>query len=286
MAAPLRSSPLAMDDPPRIAPQPLWESLREGWTDLDAGLRRWDYWALLGWYDILQRYRRSTLGPLWLTLSMGVTIMALGVVYSALFQLDVVVYLPFLTIGFIIWAFVSSQFIEGGQTFIQAEGLIRQVRLPYSIHVFRTVWRGIIVLTHNAVVYVAVAFWFGLPVGWVTLLVIPGLAFLVLNALWISAAFGLLCARFRDVPPIATSIVQLAFFVTPVIWKPELLADRHPLLLLANPFHHAIELVRGPLLGYAPSTLSWAVTGGIGIAGCLLAVAAIGRFARRVPFWF
>jgi hypothetical protein len=42
--------------------------------DAMTGLSLWPLWTRLGWYDILKRYRRSVLGPFWLTASMGIMI--------------------------------------------------------------------------------------------------------------------------------------------------------------------------------------------------------------------
>ena len=50
------------------------------------GLALWPLWVRLGWNDILQRYRRSMLGPFWLTASMAIMVIALGVLYAELFN--------------------------------------------------------------------------------------------------------------------------------------------------------------------------------------------------------
>jgi lipopolysaccharide transport system permease protein len=44
---------------------------RNAWTDWWEGSRRVDIWWTLAWFDIVLRYRRSLLGPIWLTLSMA-----------------------------------------------------------------------------------------------------------------------------------------------------------------------------------------------------------------------
>ena len=50
--------------------------------DLIEGLARWELWSTLGWHDIRQRYRRSIVGPFWLTLSMGVMVAGLAYLYA------------------------------------------------------------------------------------------------------------------------------------------------------------------------------------------------------------
>ena len=123
-------------------------------ADLGDGLRRWELWGTLGWHDIRQRYRRSTLGPFWLTISMGVMVGTLGFVYAELFGHTLADYLPHLALGLIAWSFISTPILDGCNIFIGSEGVIRQLRAPLSVHVFRLLWRNLIILAHNMVIYV------------------------------------------------------------------------------------------------------------------------------------
>ena len=245
--------------------------------DVVEGACAFRLWGMLGWQDVRQRYRRSTLGPFWLTISMGALVGGLGVLYAGLFRMDVADYLPFVAAGLIIWGLLSGLITEGCAAFIGAEGIIKQVNLPLSVHVYRVVWRNLIVFAHNVAIYVAAAVIFSIQPGWTGLLVLPGLALLCLNGVWMGLLFGLVSARFRDVPQIAASVVQVAFFLTPIIWKPELLPDRTFVLDL-NPFFHLVELVRAPLLGQAPGLVSWLAAAGITLGGWLVTLLMYRRY--------
>jgi ABC-2 type transport system permease protein/lipopolysaccharide transport system permease protein len=50
------------------------EDLQKAWRDILAGWQRRELWTTLGLHDVRQRYRRSTLGPFWITISMGVMV--------------------------------------------------------------------------------------------------------------------------------------------------------------------------------------------------------------------
>src|SRR4051812_1721789 len=76
--------------------------------DILGGLAAWRLWSMLGWLDIRQRYRRSMLGAFWLTISMGVMVMALGTLYSSLFKVEINEFLPFIAAGLTIWGFLST----------------------------------------------------------------------------------------------------------------------------------------------------------------------------------
>lgn len=63
-------------------------TLSAAWSDLKRGFAQRELWLALGWQDIKQRYRRSTLGPLWITISRAVMAIALALLYSQLFGID------------------------------------------------------------------------------------------------------------------------------------------------------------------------------------------------------
>ena len=54
--------------------------------DIIAGLRAYELWTTIGWHDIRQRYRRSVVGPFWITISMAAMIVGLSYLYSGLFR--------------------------------------------------------------------------------------------------------------------------------------------------------------------------------------------------------
>ena len=128
-----------------------------------------------GWTDILQRYRRSLLGPFWITLSAGAMIGGIGLLYSQLLKQPTADYLPFLAAGLITWFFISAVINEGCSVFIGAEHMIKQVRLPFTVHVLRVVFRNLVILLHNLLVLVPVYLWSGKAVGWGVLLALPAI---------------------------------------------------------------------------------------------------------------
>ncbi|GAA4246891.1 ABC transporter permease [Azospirillum formosense] len=254
------------------------------WDDLREGAMRWRLWSRLGWHDIRKRYRRSVLGPFWLTLSMAVMVASLGLIYGTLFRLDLEGYLPFLAVGLATWTFIASFLNEGCISFIELEPLIKNVRIPMSLHILRALWRNLIIYGHNIVIFAVVAAIFGIWPGATGLLAVAGLALLLVNAGWIMLLLGMICTRFRDVPPIIASVIQLLFFVTPVMWKPELLGDRRYLMVL-NPFYHLLEVIRAPLLGHAPGWESWVAGLLFAAVGWAFTFACFARFRKRIAYW-
>ena len=270
--------------PVPVSPLPAASQVAAALFDLGKGARSLHLWGLLGWQDVRRRYRRSMIGPFWLTISMGVLVAVLSVLYGALLKVEIADYAPFLALGFIIWTLISGFINEGCSAFTDAGSIIKQVDLPLSVHVYRVVWRNLLIFFHNAAIFVVVAIIFSIRPGWTGLLVVPGLVLLCLNGVWMGLLFGLISARFRDVPPVMDSIVRIAFFVTPIIWMPELLPGR-AVLLDFNPFFHYVELVRAPLLGQAPQLVSWITVLGMTLGGWLVTLDMFRNYRRRVAYW-
>ncbi len=256
----------------------------DGLIDLWKALANWKLWGLVGWLEVSQRYRRSVIGPFWITLSLGVTVLGLGLVYSALFRQTASDYIPYLATGLIAWGFISALLIEGCATFIAAEGRIKMLPMPLSVHVYQVVWRNFIILAHNSIVYIAVMLYFGINPGFATIFAILGIAIVVINGVGFALTLGILSARFRDIPIMIANGVQLVFFVTPILWKPEALTSREWIYRF-NPFHYLIEIIRSPLLGTVPPLQDWAIVLLFTAANLAVGIVMFGRFHRRIAYW-
>jgi lipopolysaccharide transport system permease protein len=241
---------------------------------------------MLGWQDIKQAYRRSAIGQFWITLGMAVQITAMGIVFGAIFGAQDKDYVPFLAVSVVIWTFITTTINDGAKAFISSEELIRQLRLPSIVYVLRVVWRNIIVFGHNALLLPVVLILFSVNVGPDLFWLVPGLLILIANLTWIVALIGLVSARFRDLPLIVSSILTIAFFITPVMWYPELLPpDRAHVLLGLNPFYHLLQIVRLPLLGGAPTFENWILSASLLVVGVATTHWALSRFSKQIPFW-
>lgn len=259
--------------------------------DLARGWGQYELWLQLGWQDIKQRYRRSTLGPLWITIATGVMALALGLLYSMLFQISVREFLPHVTVGFIVWGFISGCIKDGSNVFIENEGLINQLPSALSVHVYRLVWRQILFFAHNMVIWLILVLVFRLDLGWKALLFVPGFALLVLNGVWVTMLFGIVATRFRDVAPLLEALVQLLFYVTPIVWTTETLkqqggdvAQRARIAEL-NPLYHYLEIVRAPLIGKDVAAYHWWIVLAFTVVGLLVALVVMRQWRYRVPYW-
>ena len=299
-----------------VSPTSDSRTFARAFADIKAGFQARELWGHLGWQDIKQRYRRSVIGPFWITITQAVIALGLGLLYSQLFKVPVEVFLPYISTGFILWGFISGCLAEGMETFIANEGLIKQLPAPLSVYMLRTVWRQTLLLAHNLIVYVAVlAIFFtaldhqyslgskdGLCVNgaychpglsWTMLLAIPGFVLLALNAGWVTLLLGIISTRFRDIPQVINSLIQLLFYGTPIVWPVDQLlaggarenASWALPIIQMNPLYHFMQVVRAPLLGQSFTPGNWIVVGSITIVGWALALVAMRNYRARVSYW-
>ena len=242
------------------------------------------FWGL-AMQDIKQRYRRSMLGPLWITASTGVMVGAMGPLYGLLLGQSVGSYTQYLAISIVLWMFISTTVNEAGNVFVGSENFIKQVYMPLSVFVYRMLARNLIMMAHNLLVVLLVLLVLP-PAHFHTLWIVPlGFILVVANLTWIVFLLGLLGTRFRDIPQIVINLVQVAFFMSPIIWRADMLGPNAKFLADFNPLYHFMEIVRAPLLGEAVRGISWLVSFGLLLVGGVTTFLAFARLRWRVPYW-
>ncbi len=253
-------------------------------ADIFAALKTYELWLYWSFQDVRLRYRRSLIGPFWITISMGIFIAALGFVYSKLFNTDVQEYLPFLAAGFITWTYISGLMLEAPNLYITEAHFIKDMRINLFILIYKLIMRHLITFAHNIVIMVGIYFMFSLPPSLNILLAIPGLCLVTLNLIAITTIISILAARFRDLIPINQSVIQVLFFVTPIFWFPRLLPNDSWVVTI-NPFANYLDLVRAPLLGQLPDINSWYSAGITLLILSIIATILYYKKAHRVAYW-
>jgi lipopolysaccharide transport system permease protein len=243
--------------------------------------------GMLAWQDILQAYRRSAIGPFWLTIGMGVQILTMGFVFGLIFKADIQVFIPFLAVSLILWGLIASTLNDGCISFISAEVMIKQLNLPHIVYVFRAVLKNFFTTAHNLVLIPLVFLVFMKSPGVSLILLIPGLIVLALNLGWVVLLLGIVSARFRDMPPIINSVTTIGFFVTPVMWSPDLIGNNElaHLLLGLNPLYHWLQIVRLPVLGQWPTLENWGVAILVAGIGWGVALLVYRKFRTMIAYW-
>lgn len=260
-------------------------SMRRAHRDFVEGFLGWRLWLGLGVRDIKIRYQRTWLGPLWITLGTSATFVSMGMLFSAVLKNDVRTYLPYLAGGMVSWSLLQAVAADGPRIFVDAHHVITSLRLPLVVHVMRCLVRNGIVFFHNAMAVIAVHLALGNALTPASLLLFATLPVFFAALFSGGLILAIVGARFRDLGPMIGTALQLAFFMTPIIWSPDDIPQASKWWIRINPLHHLIEIVRAPLLGDVPDTTSVIFATATAILSGLGAYGAYCLFRRRISYW-
>lgn len=199
-------------------------------------------------------------------------------------KVDPAAYLPFISISLAVWSFLSATIVEATSIFQANANVITSTSVPYSTFVLRCVARNVIVAGHYSLVVLITFAVCRYQIHWVALATLPGIVLLCANLVWISLAVGLICARYRDVAQMVIYLMQLAMFLTPIIWQPSQVRAGSAFLLI-NPLYHLVEIVRAPLFEGRLPVQSILFSLGMLVVGSALSTLAFTKFRRALVFW-
>jgi ABC-type polysaccharide/polyol phosphate export permease len=268
------------------APDVRTAHVRAAFRDVVRSAGLWHIWVRLGVQDVRHKFRRSTVGPAWIFLNLGVLIAAIGIIYGRLLGQSLHEFIPYLTAGLIIWGYLTTSITEGAHAFVNSEGYIKQISLPIYVYVFRCAVNVGLTTVISFAVFVIVALAYRIPFGAGTLWAVPGSLVLMSISLMLICILAHLHARFRDIAPMAAVGMQMAMYVTPVMFPGELLRRRGMSWVVDfNPLYHMVEIVRRPLVAAQPAaSIDYLASGAVLALLSAIAAAIIAYYRRRIVF--
>jgi ABC-type polysaccharide/polyol phosphate export permease len=261
-----------------------YSTFKNGFFGILLGLQAYAIAFHFAWGDTKARYRRSILGPFWMVLSTAISVAGLGFLWSTLLKEDAEKLVPSLTIGLVVWQFISNSILEGSTIFSRNAHFIRNIKIPYAIFPMQLITRQLINFGHNFIVVVAVLLIYPQKIGFEQLLLIPGLILVIMNLYLIAILFGMLGARFRDFEQIISALMPLLFFISPVIYKPNQLGLNQKIVWL-NPFSYFISLIRDPIIGVSPPTFVYVLATIMFFITFFMVTYLYGKQSKRIAFW-
>jgi ABC-type polysaccharide/polyol phosphate export permease len=257
----------------------------DGLAIMAAGGMQWRIWHLLGTSELRGRYSRSRLGQAWLSLSTAITIGTLGFVWSFLWKQPMADMMPWIGTGLIVWTCVNASMTEC-TTILSAHGkYYLNQKMVMSVSILAVIYKNSIILLYNLPIVVLLVVAFGVPVNGYTLELVPAMILFWLTMVCAGYVVAMVCTRFRDVAQLVSNGLQVAFFVTPVLWKPDFLESHQQFIVTLNPFALYVDLLRRPLLGQPVAAEEWLAALAITAVGGLTALWLIGRYERRIIYW-
>ncbi|MBL8256914.1 ABC-type polysaccharide/polyol phosphate export permease [Pseudoxanthomonas japonensis] len=254
---------------------------------LAESFRKPDHWLYASWLDVITKYRKNALGLFWIFFPPIVYIWGLGAFMGAIQGRQMGSFLAHIGFGFMLFRLMSTMFIEAGATFAAHLPYIHDGNLRLTDYVLRTLSKALIhfLFAVPLLALVLVGEASVSPLGLLSSL--AGLLIVLVNLFFLGVLVALVGARYPDVNDFFGSVMLAVFLITPIVW----LAEAAPadsmqgMLMRANPFHHMLAVVRGPILGEASETSTYVYIGAMTIAGVLISAFSYSRFARRVPIW-
>jgi ABC-type polysaccharide/polyol phosphate export permease len=253
-------------------------------TDFGQAFVGWRTWWLMAAQDIRLRYKRSAIGPFWLSVAMAVQVVGIGLLFSQIYDQPLDTFLLYISAGFVVWGLLSTMIGEGCSILVDAEGHLRALPIPTPVLAARMVSRNVMIFFHNLLVIGALIVFLGQRPSLELLAIVPGLAIMTLFGFFSAVLLGPLCLRFRDVTQVIASVLGVMFFLTPIIWMPSQ-GRVSDIVVQANPLFHIMEVVRAPLMGAFPTQVNWIVAGGLTLAVAVFAVISLALSRRRIYYW-
>jgi ABC-2 type transport system permease protein len=248
---------------------------------LAESLRNPAFWGYSTWLDIVTRYRKSTLGLLWMLVPPSLYIFGMGYFFARIQGIDPFVFMPHLGLGYLLFRLISMVLIESTSVLPTHAGHILDGRVRLTDFVLKVLVRALFYVLVPVIVLSPDSHLGG------TFLALGGLVLMLLNLMWLSGVVSLFGARFPDTHEFMGSIFVLGFVVTPILWYPSAAppGTMHGLVMRLNPAFHLIEVVRAPLLGEPVEPLSLVVCVVGALLGWALWIAVYRRFHRYVALW-
>lgn len=263
----------------------LIQGYREGVRDLAEGLREWRKWHLVGSQALRQRYSRSYFGQLWIVISQAISITVFGFVWGGLWRIPYEEYIPYVAFSTVLWSLFTGILADSTSILAACNGYFINQTLPFSFAIYSVVYRQLLVAAHNIPILVGVLIACNRPVSWFGLLIVPGLLAAIVLFTLLSVPIAILCARYRDAVQLVGTLLNLAFFLTPVMWMSKSVPAGKEWIVRSNPFAATLSVVRDPVLQANIQQQAWEVIG-ITTAVCALAAPlALGLTKRRLVFW-
>lgn len=257
---------------------------RRGWQLLDFR-ELWRYRELLwmlGLRDLKVRYKQAVIGAAWAILQPVTTMLVFALFFHLLGRVpssDAAPYFITLFCALLPWQFFATSFSQGATSLIESQGIIKKVYFPRAIIPSVPLVSALVDFGLSFVVLLVMMIVSGVQPGW-GLLALPLFMLLALvAALAASLWFSALAAIYRDLVYVVPFVVQVGFFISPVIFETRrLIPDAWLPLFAVNPMVCVLEGFRWALLA-APAPPPAIVVPGV-LSSAVLLITGMFYFRR------
>lgn len=264
----------------------LKKNITNGFRDYYETFLRPITWIYLGYMDITMKYKRTLLGPWWNTLGICLIVGVLSTVWPLILSADFNFFIPYFSIGFVLWNWFSMTITESASSLVESENLVKQINIPLTTHLLRISIRNFISFIHNSVLLFFVVFYFNIEINFFDIIfkTLPGVFLIFFSLNSIGIILSIISLRFRDFINIIFFILQILFFFTPVLWHPSIL-NKGASMIELNLLFYWIDILRQPLLGLEIHQNSLLIIFLTSILFFVISLIFIGKYKNKIYYW-
>ncbi|WP_409433219.1 ABC transporter permease [Litorimonas sp. RW-G-Af-16] len=260
-------------------------SYRDGFANMASFVKDWRIIHLLGFNGLRRRYARSKIGQFWITINLGIVVLALGLLWSQLWRLPITEFVPHVAASSVIFTYISGTLMAARVNLQSHASYFINNRLSHSVSVTGMMYEQGITLLHNLIIILLCSLFFQIKPT-IYILTVP-FSLLVITAIlyMLSYIIAYVCVRYRDMIEVIGSILQVTYFVTPIMWTSDLLPDHLEPYLFLNPVAAMIEIVTDPILGKDIDPKAFYMVGGLFIVLLIITPLVVARNRKRAIYW-
>lgn len=235
--------------------------------------------------QLILRYRRTALGYLWTLVNPLLMMSVTAVVFATLFKVELKTFAIFLFAGMIPWNLFNSSVVQSSSSFINNEGLIKKIYLPKLLFPL-SVSLGVLIdsfLSFIALFLIIILL--GGTLSWTLFLIPFAFILLFLFTFGIALVISVATVFFRDLQYIMTVAMQALFFLTPIMYKKDMLGGKIAWLVSLNPIVPFIELFREPLIAASLPSISTVIHAAlIAIVSMVIGLSVFIKYENKIVF--
>jgi lipopolysaccharide transport system permease protein len=262
------------------------ESSRRRLFDWSELWRYRELFFFFTWRDVKIKYKQTVLGFLWAVLQpllmMGIFTFFFGRALSIPSQN--LPYPIYVFSGLLIWNIFSSGLTSASNSMVGNASIIKKIYFPRLVIPVSSVLVALFDFLMAFVLFAVILIFYQQPVSWQAILIWPmALIVSVMATLGLGVWLSALNVKYRDFRYVIPFLVQVLFFLTPVLYPISML--RYPILqyaLVCSPMFAAVELFRYPLTGIIPNATFMSVSL---LSGVIVLIMGVYYFKRTEDFF-
>ncbi len=237
--------------------------------------------------ELKARYRASVLGFLWTFLNPTLNMLVYVLVFGVLMKSNVKHYAYYLFTGLLPWIYFSTSVMGGTSSVSDRRDLLTKVRFPAQVLPATVVLTNLLNFLLSLPLLLGLGLVFGVMPTWHVIFLVPVLIVQTFFTLALTYFFAALNVAFRDLQHIVGNLIQMMFFLTPVLWDLKSVPaigsltreESQSLVMTFNPMASVISAWRD--IFYEQTVPNWQPLGTVAVLSLVVMYISAGVFERR-----